>query len=87
MTTDHTFKNEKYEQALRNGHVCCEEKDKIEILEKLDPDEIYGYVNEDTRDRITCMICMYIINDPLECPHCSKLFCGKCISQYNFKCP
>ena len=29
MTTDHTFKNEKYEQALRNGHVCCEEKDKI----------------------------------------------------------
>jgi hypothetical protein len=32
MTTDHTFKNEKYEQALRNGHVCCEEKDKIEIL-------------------------------------------------------
>jgi len=68
MTTDHTFKNEKYEKALQDGHVCCEEKDKIEILNQLDPEEIEGDVDEDFRDTISCMICMFVVNDPLECP-------------------
>ena len=64
MTTDHTFKNENYELSLLEQHNVCEEKDKIEISNQLDPDEIADNIDEDARDLIICMICMYIVKDP-----------------------
>jgi hypothetical protein len=47
---------------------------------------VIQYINE----RIICVVCHEIVNEPLSCPTCTMIICKSCeiqYSQYNQKCP
>lgn len=46
------------------------------------------------KDNYLCQICLDVLWEPMQCKHCTKLFCGTCIKNYmmtvnnnNKKCP
>ena len=41
---------------------------------------------EGIKDIITCLICLEIISDPVQCDKCQHCFCSKCIKNYK-RCP
>ena len=41
---------------------------------------------EGIKDIITCLICLEIVSDPVQCDKCQHCFCSKCIHNYK-KCP
>jgi hypothetical protein len=52
---------------------------KVEVVEgnsKIDPDQLSDGLN----DHFACMICMMVVDKPLECSNCQKLFCSDCIA-------
>ena len=58
-----------------------------------------GIMHQELRDSMTCGICLgknrikhstyylEILQDPMECDNCRKLFCQKCISRWKKNCP
>lgn len=56
-----------------------------------------GIMHTELRDSLTCGICLgklnsqlmiiEILQDPMECENCRKLFCNKCISRWKKNCP
>ena len=41
---------------------------------------------ESIRDTITCMFCLSIFEDPIQCESCHQTFCRECIKKFE-KCP
>ena len=59
------------------------------IYEGIDPDLLIGDFSQLT-STLTCMICINLVNQPICCSKCSKMFCKKCIDAYikfNKNCP
>jgi len=53
-------------------------------------ENLYNGMDSNIIENFNCIICSYIIRNPVECKKCSKLFCGNCIEkaiENNNRCP
>lgn len=46
-----------------------------------------GNMHQELKDSLLCGICLELLQDPMECDNCRKLFCKKCISRWGKNCP
>jgi len=46
---------------------------------KIEPNQV---LDSDLSDQFNCMVCHYLVADPVKCPDCSRCFCKACIKRW-----